>query len=49
MYKLLGNPKTRAGRVMWMLEELGVDYDINPVARMILPSRLLIRQVRFPR
>ncbi|MDG1208094.1 MAG: glutathione S-transferase family protein [Paracoccaceae bacterium] len=30
MYKLLGNPKTRAGRVMWMLEELGVDYDINP-------------------
>ena len=31
MYKLLGNPKTRAGRVMWMLEELGVDYDINPL------------------
>ena len=30
MYKLLGNPKTRAGRVMWMLEELGVDYEINP-------------------
>lgn len=31
MYKLLGNPKTRAGRVMWMLEELGVPYDLNPV------------------
>ncbi len=30
MYKLLGNPKTRAGRVMWMLEELGVGYDLNP-------------------
>ncbi len=30
MYKLLGSPKTRAGRVMWMLEELGVEYDINP-------------------
>ena len=30
MYKLLGNPKTRAGRVMWMLEELGAEYDLNP-------------------
>lgn len=30
MYTLLGNPKTRAGRVMWMLEELGVSYDLNP-------------------
>ncbi len=30
MYKLLGNPKTRAGRVMWMLEELGVDYEVDP-------------------
>ena len=30
MYKLLGSPKTRAARVMWMLEELGVDYEINP-------------------
>lgn len=30
MYTLLGSPKTRAGRVMWMLEELGVEYTINP-------------------
>ena len=30
MYTLIGNPKTRAGRVMWMLEELGVNYEINP-------------------
>jgi len=32
MYTLIGFPKTRAFRVLWMLEELGVDYDINPVA-----------------
>jgi len=30
MYTLLGSPKTRAGRVMWMLEELGVEYTIMP-------------------
>ncbi|MBX2856499.1 MAG: glutathione S-transferase family protein [Rhodobacteraceae bacterium] len=30
MYKLLGNPKTRAGRVLWMLEELGAEYEVNP-------------------
>ncbi len=30
MYTLLGSPKTRAGRVMWMLEELGGKYEINP-------------------
>lgn len=32
MYTLIGSPKTRAFRVLWMLEELGVEYDINPVA-----------------
>ena len=31
MYKLLGTPKTRAFRVLWMLEELGVDYEIDPI------------------
>lgn len=30
MYKLYGSPKTRAGRVMWLLEELGVDYELIP-------------------
>jgi len=30
MYKLIGSPKTRAFRVLWMLEELGVDYDVDP-------------------
>lgn len=30
MYKLIGSPKTRAFRVVWMLEELGLDYDIDP-------------------
>lgn len=28
MYKLIGSPKTRALRVMWMFEELGVDYEM---------------------
>lgn len=30
MYKLIGSPKTRCMRVVWMLEELGVDYEIDP-------------------
>lgn len=30
MYKLIGTPKTRALRVLWMMEELGVDYEIDP-------------------
>lgn len=30
MYKLIGSPKTRAFRVLWMLEELGVDYEVDP-------------------
>jgi glutathione S-transferase len=30
MYTLIGSPKTRAIRVIWMLEELGLDYDIDP-------------------
>ena len=30
MYKLIGSPKTRAIRVLWMLEELGADYEIDP-------------------
>lgn len=29
MYKLIGSPKTRAARVMWCLEELGADYEIE--------------------
>ena len=31
MYKVIGFPKTRAFRVLWMLEELGLDYDVDPV------------------
>ena len=30
MYQLIGSPKTRAFRVLWMMEELGVDYEILP-------------------
>ncbi|MCB1384851.1 MAG: glutathione S-transferase family protein [Nitratireductor sp.] len=32
MYTLIGNPKNRAFRVLWMLEELGVDYDLIPAS-----------------
>jgi glutathione S-transferase len=31
MYTVIGSPKTRAIRVIWMLEELGAPYTINPV------------------
>ena len=31
MYTLIGTPKTRAFRVMWMLNELGADYELNPL------------------
>ena len=31
MYKLIGSPKTRAFRVMWMLNELGLDYELDPL------------------
>lgn len=30
MYHLYGSPKSRAARVMWMLEELGADYEVLP-------------------
>lgn len=44
MYKLLGSPRTRAGRVLWMLEELGVDYEAtfcpphDPAVTAVSPS-----------
>lgn len=31
VYTVIGSPKTRAFRVMWMLEELGQPYEIDPV------------------
>ncbi|MEZ5799970.1 MAG: glutathione S-transferase N-terminal domain-containing protein [Nitratireductor sp.] len=31
MYKLIGSPTTRAFRVPWMLEELGVAYELERV------------------
>ena len=30
MYKIVGFPKTRTFRIIWMLEELGLSYDISP-------------------
>lgn len=44
MYKIIGFPRTRAMRVMWLLEELGEPYEINPAmpqsetARALNPS-----------
>lgn len=31
MYTVIGTPKSRAMRVIWMLEELGEPYEIDPV------------------
>lgn len=31
MYTVIGLPRTRALRVMWMLEELGEAYDVQPI------------------
>jgi len=31
MYTLIGTPKARPFRVLWMLEELGLEYDILPI------------------
>lgn len=31
MYQLYGSPSTRAFRVLWMLEELGLDYEYHKV------------------
>ena len=31
MYKLIGSPKTRSFRVLWMLEELGLEYEMISV------------------
>ncbi len=31
MYTVIGSPKTRAMRVIWMLEELGEPYEIDPI------------------
>ncbi|WP_422373896.1 glutathione S-transferase family protein [Roseibium sp.] len=44
MYKIIGFPRTRAMRVMWLLEELGETYDVDPAlpqsdaARALNPS-----------
>ena len=44
MYQIIGHPMSRAFRLMWMLEELGQPYEIDPVspqseaARAINPS-----------
>jgi len=30
MYRLVGSPKTRAFRPLWILEELGLEYELTP-------------------
>lgn len=41
MYQVIGFPRTRAMRVIWLLEELGEDYEIDPVR----PQSAAIRAV----
>ncbi len=41
MYKLVGLPMTRASRVIWCFEELGVEYEIDPA----MPQSEAIRAV----
>lgn len=49
MYKVIGSPKTRAFRVFWMLEELGVDYEIDPAMPRSAPSGNTILRARCRR
>ena len=46
MYKVIGSVKTRAFRVMWMLEELGQTYDIIPAAPASDEARNITRQAK---
>ena len=41
MLKIHFTPGTRAGRVVWLLEELGLDYDVNimPFTKKVLSHR----------
>ena len=32
MYTLIGTPKARPFRVLWILEELGLEYEILPLS-----------------
>ncbi len=32
MYTIIGSPRSRAMRVYWAMEEMGLKYDMNPVA-----------------
>ncbi len=29
MIRLYGSPRTRVNRVMWLLEEMGIEYDLR--------------------
>lgn len=40
MYTLIGSPRTRTFRVMWMLEEAGLDYTLNPAPPQSEPVRM---------
>ncbi|MBO0347126.1 glutathione S-transferase family protein [Roseibium sp. CAU 1637] len=32
MYKIVGSPRTRVMRIIWLLEELGLPYELEPAA-----------------
>lgn len=48
MYKIVGFPRTRAIRVMWLLEELGEPYEIDPAPPQSETVRNLTRDGKVP-
>lgn len=48
MYTVYGEPYTRAFRVIWMLEELGQSYEVNPVVRQSDEARALNPTAKVP-
>lgn len=48
MYTVIGNPRTRAFRAMWMLEELGEPYELEPVSPHSERARALNASGKIP-
>lgn len=49
MYEVIGSKASRAFRVLWLLEELGVDYDHTPQGRAAPRRWRRTRRARYRR